>query len=52
VPDDTLVIVMKDPSFKSDPIAGQDACDDVKALAAAHVRILWKESKPTPDADP
>ena len=43
--DDTLLIVMKNPSFKSNPITGQDARDDVDALHAAHVHILWKKSK-------
>jgi hypothetical protein len=43
--DDTLLIVMKNPSFKSNPITGQDARNDVDALHAVHVHILWKKSK-------
>jgi len=43
--DDTLLIVMKNPSFNSNLITGQDARDDVDALHAAHVHILWKKSK-------
>ena len=43
--DDTLLIVMKDPRFKSNPITGRDARDDVDALHAVHVHILWKKSK-------
>ena len=51
MPDDTLLIVMKDPRFKSTPITGRDARDDVDALHAAHVHILWKKStKPTSGA--
>jgi hypothetical protein len=45
MPDDTLLIVMKDSSFKSNPIAGKDARDDLTALDAAGVHILWKKSK-------
>jgi hypothetical protein len=45
MPEDTLLIVMKDPRFKSNPITGRDARDDVDALHAAHVHILWTKSK-------
>jgi hypothetical protein len=45
MPEDTLLIVMKDPRSKSIPITGRDARDDVDALHAAHVHVLWKKSK-------
>jgi hypothetical protein len=41
--EDRLLIVMRDPSFKGNPITGKNARDDAYAIEAAGATVFWKK---------